>query len=91
MIKKIRIIEIEYDDIPVPYDNAPAWPYIDPYNPYHPFDPWTPTWTPFIANKSFCQKCGLEISGVMGYVCPSLDCPTGLGGRSWTTNSPSIY
>jgi hypothetical protein len=26
-----------------------------------------------------CTKCGLEIGGVMGYVCPNYPCPTGLG------------
>lgn len=32
-----------------------------------------------------CPKCGLELSGVMGYVCPNVRCPTGMGsgGTSW--------
>lgn len=28
-----------------------------------------------------CQKCGLELYSVMGYVCPNIGCPTGLGSR----------
>ena len=27
-----------------------------------------------------CPRCGLKLEGVMGYVCPNADCPTGLGG-----------
>lgn len=27
-----------------------------------------------------CPKCNLELSGVMGYYCAQIDCPTGLGG-----------
>jgi hypothetical protein len=27
-----------------------------------------------------CPTCGLEFSGSMGYVCPNVQCPTGLGG-----------
>ncbi len=26
-----------------------------------------------------CSLCGLNLSGVMGYCCPNLKCPTGLG------------
>ena len=26
-----------------------------------------------------CSKCGMDISGVMGYCCPQPNCPTGLG------------
>jgi len=26
-----------------------------------------------------CSKCGMKLSGVMGYCCPNTDCPTGLG------------
>jgi len=34
-----------------------------------------PTW---FENKK-CPKCGLELQPVMGYCCPRVDCPTGLG------------
>jgi len=35
--------------------------------------PWTQPLT-FSADK--CPKCGIRISGVMGYVCSSINCPT---------------
>ena len=41
-----------------------------------PYQPWTTPNTP-IGNN--CPKCGLKMDGVMGYVCPAPDCPTGLG------------
>jgi len=38
----------------------------------------------FLAERTVltCPKCGLSISGVMGYVCTRSGCPTGLGGSS---------
>lgn len=27
-----------------------------------------------------CTRCGVALSGVMGYSCPHQNCPTGLGG-----------
>jgi hypothetical protein len=40
-------------------------------NPYIPqFDPW---------NKSVCTKCGMKLDGTMGYCCPNMECPTGMG------------
>ncbi len=27
-----------------------------------------------------CGQCGMELKGVMGYVCPQPRCPTGMGG-----------
>lgn len=38
--------------------------------------PMMPAWNE-IRN---CSKCGLKLEGVMGYVCPHAECPTGLGG-----------
>jgi len=32
-----------------------------------------------IPNIDKCSLCGLDLSGVMGYCCPNLKCPTGLG------------
>ena len=26
-----------------------------------------------------CHRCGISLSGIMAYACPSADCPTGLG------------
>ena len=31
-------------------------------------------------SKPTCQKCGINLEGVMGYVCPHSDCPCGMGG-----------
>lgn len=28
---------------------------------------------------AICGECGLEMRGAMGYVCPRINCPTGLG------------
>ena len=28
-----------------------------------------------------CSRCGLKLDGVMGYVCPQIDCPTFLNAR----------
>jgi hypothetical protein len=28
---------------------------------------------------SMCPKCGLKLEGVMGYCCPHIDCPVGMG------------
>ena len=40
-------------------------------NPYIPsYDPWS---------KSVCPKCGMKLDGTMGYCCPNMDCPTGMG------------
>jgi len=40
------------------------------------YNPWIDT-GPYVgkANES-CPKCGIKISGVMGYVCSSPNCPT---------------
>ena len=66
-MKKIVKIVTFYDDgtftESVPYVGAPM-PNI-PMNPSFPINQ--------------CSKCGLKLDTVMGYVCPNLDCPTGLG------------
>lgn len=31
---------------------------------------------------SVCGECGLELHRAMGYVCPRINCPTGLGGST---------
>jgi hypothetical protein len=47
-----------------------------------PQTPWFPE-PRTMGEKPRCGKCGIELHGVMGYVCPSGgDCPTGLGGFS---------
>lgn len=44
--------------------------------------PWTqPMWPtqPTWSEPNKCQKCGLQMDGVMGYVCSDPLCPSGLG------------
>ena len=31
---------------------------------------------PTIGPKAICQRCGLDLSKTMGYVCPQFDCPS---------------
>jgi len=45
--------------------------------PYSP--PPVPS-RPYEWRDSNCPKCGIKLSGVMGYCCPRSGCPTGLGG-----------
>lgn len=65
-------------------DYYPSTPTTNPYKP-------TTTWIP-----SNCAKCGLTLDRVMGYVCPHMGCPTGLGGaysyyyNSQTSNTYGI-
>ena len=33
-----------------------------------------------------CSKCGIKLDGVMGYVCTTPQCPTGLGG-AWCSDN----
>ena len=57
-----------------------------PYIP--PIPPPGPNW--ILEVKEYCPKCGIKISGVMGYVCRAIDCPTGMGGVSYTIGSTDI-
>lgn len=41
----------------------------------HELDFWTKPQQP--VNR--CSKCGLKLEGVMGYCCPNVGCPTGMG------------
>lgn len=50
--------------------------------PTTPITPWPSA--PLQAPSS-CPKCGLVMSGSMGYVCSVPQCPTGLGG-AWCTS-----
>lgn len=36
----------------------------------------------YIPKENKCPKCGINLESPMGYVCGSVNCPTGLGGRS---------
>ncbi len=40
-----------------------------------PMHPKTSPLTPFNPVFAVCGKCGLELTMVMGYVCPHGDCP----------------
>ena len=45
--------------------------------PYRPSYPRYPTYPVPVPNN--CSLCGLELGKVMGYCCPNIECPTGLG------------
>ena len=47
-----------------------------PYPPFKPFETTT---------YNHCPKCGLKLDQVMGYVCSTPHCPTGLGG-TWCSS-----
>lgn len=51
-----------------------------------PNNPWTPKVSPMVPTSPWihpqpitCGKCGLKLDGVMGYSCPDIGCPAGLG------------
>ncbi len=75
LLRRIKRIEERLDEQQSP-STPLAWP---PYNipPIQP-DPFPSQPTPW--NTKNCSLCGLELKGVMGYVCPQPGCPTGLGG-----------
>lgn len=52
-----------------------------PQGPFGPqFPPQFPTMPAPVTIRNECLRCGIKFSQVMGYVCPDMDCPTGLGG-----------
>lgn len=54
---------------------APKQTRLDDYvfgQPRPPYVPQYPQYDP----RETCPKCGMKISGVMGYVCSSPNCPT---------------
>jgi len=42
-------------------------------------------------NSKRCSKCGMVWKGVMGYVCPSQDCPVQIKVTSQTYNATPNY
>lgn len=48
------------------FENPWRMPDINPIN-----NPWKPPLT--------CNKCGLDLSGITGYCCQDINCPSGLG------------
>lgn len=55
---------------------TPIQPSSPPYAPMP--TPWPEPRPPF-GYKDSCPKCGITLSGIMGYSCPNSDCPVGLG------------
>ena len=51
-----------------PLQTPPHIPYPSPTT----LPPTVPTWS----DKVYCPKCGMDWSGVMGYVCNDMKCPT---------------
>lgn len=43
-----------------------------------------------VVDDSRCPVCNLELTGVMGYVCPNTDCPTGLGPTIVSASTTSL-
>lgn len=81
-IKKIKIVEIEYEDTPI--DELPTSPYLPPIYPFDP-NPWK------LNSYASCPKCGLQMTGIMGYVCANHPCPVGLGGVWSATDIQASY
>ena len=71
--KRLDSIEKKLDDTIALLDAILHVPYAPP--PIFPQKLWPGN---FSSNK--CSKCDLELNQVLGYVCPDIDCPTGLGG-----------
>ena len=70
--RKITRTVIYYDD--GSYEEVNASPAFQPTKPIE----W-PNISPTV--KPTCQKCGLILETVMGYVCPAANCPCGFGCR----------
>ena len=56
---------------------------LNPVPSYYP----DPAKSPSVVLKETCPKCGITISGTMGYVCQSINCPTYY--KTWT--GPTQY
>ena len=64
--------------VPLTVTTVPTPPYVKyptVANP-RPDDPFKRTHQPTWPNIKSCSKCGMNLSGVMGYVCYDLQCPT---------------
>ncbi len=71
-----RLERLENEDI---FDKLGIKEVTEPHNPWEPkITPMTPT-SPWLHQSKSCSKCGLNLEGVIGYVCPNVDCPVGLG------------
>ena len=71
---KGELKNVEDNDIPT-----------NPYAPFFPIEPMEPS--PTLADE--CPKCGIKLTGIMGYVCTRVDCPTGLSGPTFSATPPT--
>lgn len=87
-MKRVSKIVVHYTDGTTeevfgfnPLTTPKPLPQIDPYKREAPFpDPYLPKWPEYPQSDHRCPKCGIKIEGVMGYCCPQVSCPCGLGG-----------
>ena len=63
-----------------PFSPMPSAPY--PWKIDDVKVPYDPNKIPKWEAKNRCEKCGLKIEGIMGYVCTNYPCPCGLGGST---------
>lgn len=56
-------------------DDSVIFPTPFPFPPHFP----TPQPEPYSPAKATCSRCGMDFSGVTGYVCNNMDCPMGMG------------
>ena len=52
---------------------------MDKEEPPLPINPWKRNGDIPPNPYTHCHKCGIKLDTVMGYCCPNLQCPTGLG------------
>lgn len=72
MSKKIVKIVIHYSD-----GTTEDISYQSTFQPVPPTYPMKPSFPGYPISS--CSRCGLELGGVMGYCCPHMDCPSGMG------------
>ena len=69
ILEELRAIRKELAETPA----TPTTSDIPPYIPVGPHN------SPSVSPPRQCGKCGISLSGVMGYACADPNCPTGLG------------
>lgn len=62
----VACFNMEHIEIP-PY----TLPTITPFNPLNAKDN--------VLRPTNCTQCGIRLDTVMGYCCPNIDCPSGMG------------
>lgn len=79
IIALLRILALRGGDrIPEPLEDGDDLVIIPTPFPVPPHFP-TPQPEPYMPARSTCSKCGMDFSGVTGYVCNNMDCPMGMG------------